>query len=110
MDAQFKKGTLDVVVLASLIKEDSYGYQIIKDIQNITEIKESTLYPILRRLENSGCLTTYSKIHNSRVRKFYHITDNGYNKLLEYMEDFKELMKIYQFINQEVFYNEQLHR
>lgn len=102
MDTQLKKGILDVIVLASLIKEDSYGYKIVKDTQEITEIKESTLYPILRRLESSGCLETYSKIYNSRVRKFYHITDKGYAKLLEYMEDFKELMKIYQHIKKEV--------
>ena len=51
MDAQLKKGLLDVCVLAALKERDSYGYQIIKDVSPIVEISESTLYPILKRLE-----------------------------------------------------------
>lgn len=54
MDAQLRKGLLELCVLAVLRKEDSYGYQIIKDVSDLIEISESTLYPILRRLEMGG--------------------------------------------------------
>ena len=54
MDAQLKKGLLDVCVLVALKERDSYGYQIIKDVSPIVEISESTLYPILKRLEGRG--------------------------------------------------------
>ena len=54
MDAQLKKGLLDVCVLVALKERDSYGYQIIKDVSPIVEISESTLYPILKRLEAGG--------------------------------------------------------
>ena len=57
MDIQMKRGLLDVCVLAAIKDEDSYGYQIIKDIKPYVEISESTLYPILRRLEAAEMLT-----------------------------------------------------
>ena len=50
MDIQLKKGLLEVCVLASLLQEDSYGYQLISDLSSCVEISESTLYPILKRL------------------------------------------------------------
>ena len=50
MDAQLKRGILDICVLTALLKEDSYGYKIIKDLHDVIDISESTLYPILRRL------------------------------------------------------------
>mgnify|MGYP000886581751 CR=1 FL=1 len=57
MDMQLKRGFLDVLVLSTLLKKNSYGYQIIKDLAPVTEISESTLYPILKRLEASNFLT-----------------------------------------------------
>ena len=56
MDTQLKKGFLEFCVLAALYRSDSYGYQIIKDISCCIEISESTLYPILKRLESNGSL------------------------------------------------------
>lgn len=106
MDSQLKKGSLEVCVLAALLKEDSYGYQIIKDLYGIIEISESTLYPILRRLEKNGCVSTYSEECNGRLRKFYSITDDGYRKIIEYIKDFKQLLKIYRFIENGVKQNE----
>ena len=58
IDPQLKRGLLDVCVLSLLRRGDSYGYQIIKDLSGCIEISESTLYPILRRLESGGCLNT----------------------------------------------------
>ncbi len=101
MDAQMKRGILDVCVLTALIKEDSYGYKIIKDLKDTVEISESTLYPILRRLEKSGYLSVYTQEHNFRLRKMYSITNEGLEKIQEYLEDLKELFVIYQYIQKE---------
>lgn len=102
MDIQLKRGSLDACVLASLLNEDSYGYKIIQSLDGVVEISESTLYPILRRLESAGCLTSYSVEHNGRLRKFYSITDAGKDRIRDYLLDFKELMTIYNFIAKEV--------
>ena len=69
MDAQLRRGLLDICVLAVLRRGDSYGYQLVKDMSELIEITESTLYPILRRLESGGLVTVYSVEHNSRLRK-----------------------------------------
>jgi len=98
MDSQLKKGLLEICVLVVLKKNDSYGYQIIKDISSYIELSESTLYPILKRLESSNCLTTYSVEHNSRLRKYYKITELGEKRIKDFLEEWKEVTKIYQFI------------
>lgn len=102
MDTQLKRGSLDVCVLAALLKEDSYGYQIIKDLSETIEISESTLYPILKRLEKNGYLTTYSLEHQGRLRKMYKISESGIEKIQDYLLDFKELIKVYDFIEREM--------
>ena len=102
MDIQMKRGSLDVCVLAALMREDSYGYKIIQSLSGVVDISESTLYPILRRLETSELLVSYSVEHNGRLRKFYSITDKGRDRIREYLLDFKELMQIYEYIAREV--------
>ena len=77
MDIQLKRGLLDVCVLAAIKNEDSYGYQIIKDMKPYVQISESTLYPILRRLEAASYLTVWTAEHGGRLRKYYHITESG---------------------------------
>ncbi len=101
MDAQLKRGLLEVCVLTAIKKEDSYGYKIIKDISSYISISESTLYPILKRLESSGFITVYTVEHNSRLRKYYHITDTGINKILEFLEEWNSVMRAYDFIKEE---------
>ena len=101
MENQMKRGLLDVCVLAAIKSEDSYGYQIVKDMSSYVEISESTLYPILRRLENQQLLTVRSAEHNGRLRKYYHITDAGLSILKAFEEEWKELMKIYEFVTRE---------
>ncbi len=101
MDIQLKRGLLEVCVLAAIKNEDSYGYQIIKDISPCIEISESTLYPILRRLEASDALTVYSVEHNGRLRKYYRITDEGLARLTAFREEWQEIMAIYQFVCKE---------
>ena len=100
MDIQLKRGILDVCVLSVLVRGDSYGYQIIKDMNPRVPITESTLYPILKRLEASGCLTVYAVEHNGRLRKFYSITDTGRQKIGEFIEQWQDVMSAYQFIEE----------
>ena len=98
MDIQLKRGLLEISVLAAIKYEPSYGYQIIKDMKPYVEITESTLYPILRRLEAAECLTVSSAEHNRRLRKYYHITDKGRQKLKDFAFEWKEMLSIYQFV------------
>ena len=101
MDIQLKRGLLDVCVLAAIKNDDSYGYQIIKDMKPYVELSESTLYPILRRLEAAELLTVYSVERNGRLRKYYHITEQGIKRLGDFKEEWKEIMAIYRFISRE---------
>ena len=101
MDIQLKRGLLDVCVLAAIQGEDSYGYQIIKDIKPYVDVSESTLYPILRRLEEGRLLTVRSMEHNGRLRKYYHITDAGKARIEDFKEDWREMESIYRFITKE---------
>ena len=95
MDAQIKKGVLDACVLYAISKGESYGYKIIIDLQGIIEISESTLYPILKRLESVGALNTYTKEFNGRLRRYYRITPLGEQKLNESKRDFEAINAIY---------------
>ncbi len=101
MDAQLKRGILDVCVLSAIKDEESYGYKIIKDLEPYTPLSESTLYTILKRLESANMLTVRSAEHNGRLRKYYHITDAGHSRIEEFKEEWKEVMTIYQFVTRE---------
>lgn len=101
MDIQLKRGLLDVCVLAAIKNQDSYGYQIIKDMKPYVEISESTLYPILRRLESSELLTVRSAEHNGRLRKYYRITEKGLDRIKDFREEWKQILSIYDFVVKE---------
>lgn len=98
MDIQLKRGLLEVCVLAAIRKEASYGYQIIKTMKPYVEISESTLYPILRRLESAKLLTVTCAEHNGRLRKYYKLTDAGNERIAAFTEEWNEIMSIYRFI------------
>ena len=98
MDAQLKKGLLEVGVLSAIREEEAYGYKIISDLAPYIEISESTLYPILRRLESGGFVTTRSEQYNGRLRKYFRITQSGKGKIYEFVEDMKQFQKITGFI------------
>ena len=100
MDAQLKKGLLEVCVLAAIRKEESYGYKIISDIAPYIEISESTLYPILKRLETSGAVTTRTEAYNGRLRKYFRITEVGKAKIQDFVDTMYEFKKISDFITQ----------
>ena len=101
MDIQLKRGLLDVCVLAAIKNKDSYGYQIIKDMRPFVEISESTLYPILRRLESAELLTVWSAEHNGRLRKYYRITEKGLARIQDFREEWKQILSIYNFVVKE---------
>lgn len=96
-----KRGLLDVCVLAAIKNEDSYGYQIIKDMKPYLALSESTLYTILKRLELAEMLTVRTSEHGGRLRKYYHITDAGRKRIAEFREEWREVMAIYQFVTRE---------
>lgn len=70
-----------LLLLSLLSTEDMYGYQMIAELERRSEnafrMKEGTLYPILKKLENGGCLSTYSREISGRTRKYYHLTEHG---------------------------------
>lgn len=101
MDIQLKRGIVEVCVLAAMLKGETYGYQLIKDIEPHIDISESTLYPILKRLESSGCLTVRSAEHNGRLRKYYMISDAGRQRIAEFLSDWQKIMKTYNYIKEE---------
>ncbi len=101
MDIQLKRGLLDVCVLAAIKNEDSYGYKIIKDMKPYIELSESTLYTILKRLEMADMLTVRTAEHSGRLRKYYHITERGRQRIQDFKEDWKEIMAIYRFVTRE---------
>ena len=107
MDNQLKRGLLDICVLAAIKSKDSYGYQIIKDMKPYIELSESTLYTILKRLESAQMLTVKTAEHNGRLRKYYHITEAGLNRLEDFKADWNEILSIYSFITREDAENEQ---
>jgi PadR family transcriptional regulator PadR len=101
MDIQLKRGLLDVCVLAAIKNEDSYGYKIIKDMKPYMDLSESTLYTILKRLEASDMLTVRTAEHGGRLRKYYHITENGIKRIEEFKKEWAEMVSIYQFVTKE---------
>lgn len=98
MDIQLKRGLIEICVLKALCAGDSYGYRLIKDISPHIEISESTLYPILKRLEAIGMLSDYSVEHGGRLRKYYKITSDGKKRIDEFIGEWQEVMHIYKFI------------
>ena len=74
----------------------------VKDISNHIEITESTLYPILRRLENSGHVSIYTVEHNMRLRKYYQITSSGKEQLQEFVQEFNTVLDVYEYIKETV--------
>ncbi len=106
LDSQMKRGLLETCVLSVLCRGDSYGYQMIKDLSSCIAVSESTLYPILRRLESAGCVAEYSVVHNSRLRKFYKITAAGRSQIAEFLKNWKEIESMYRFIEEGARYDE----
>lgn len=95
VDIQLKKGILDVCVLYAISNGESYGYKIISDLTGIIDISESTLYPILKRLEAGGYVVTHTAEFSGRLRRYYKITPLGLKKLKSGRDDLLEINTIY---------------
>ena len=100
MDAQLKKGLLEICVLTAIKEEESYGYKIISDLAPYIEISESTLYPILKRLESVNAVTVRTEAYNGRLRKYFKITKIGQTKIDEFIDGMDEFRKISDYIIQ----------
>lgn len=95
MDAQLKKGLIEYSVLASLATADSYGYQLLQTSPAVLGLTQSTLYPLLRRLEQDGRVTTYAKMHNGRRRNYYHLTAAGRASIAAFVTDWHEVLEVF---------------
>lgn len=80
---------LDAIVLAVVSKdvEGTYGYKITQEVRQVIEISESTLYPVLRRLQKDECLSVYDKECMGRNRRYYRITPKGEELITYYREE-----------------------
>ena len=101
MDVQLRRGLIEKCVLAAMLRGPTYGYKLIRDVEPYMEISESTLYPILKRLESGGCVISRSAEHNGRLRKYYEITQLGAARIDEFLSDWQDIMKAYYFIERE---------
>lgn len=84
----------ECLILSVVEQQDSYGYEISQTVKLVAAIKESTLYPILRKLETGGYLTTYSEEFQGRKRKYYSITEEGRRQLEYLRKEWREYRKI----------------
>lgn len=82
---------LDAIVLAVVSKErdGTYGYKITQEVRTVIELSESTLYPVLRRLQKDDCLEVYDKEFAGRNRRYYKLTERGYAMLKMYDEEWR---------------------
>lgn len=83
----------DLLILSITAKEDSYGYQLSQKIKKVSNTKDSTLYPVLKRLQEQGFLTVYDQPFQGRNRRYYRITEAGrqrYRSLTEEWHAYKE--------------------
>ncbi len=81
---------LDALVLSVASAEDTYGYKITQDVRSVMTVSESTLYPVLRRLQKDGCLETYDQAFAGRNRRYYRITPQGQQVLQDYRQEWLE--------------------
>lgn len=100
MDAQLKRGFLEICVLAQLCKGESYGYRIIKDISPFVSLSESALYHILKRLEAGGLVKAQSVEHDGRLRRVYSITQEGRMRRKTFLLEWQGMEKILRFIKE----------
>ena len=94
MNIQFKKGVLELCVLAILSRKDCYGYELVQAISEKVAISEGTIYPLLRRLQREGYFETYLKESaEGPPRKYYHITEKGLQNKDQLVEEWLEFIQ-----------------
>ena len=90
---QLGSALLDACVLAVFNRQDTYGYVLTQNVKEIVDISESTLYPVLRRLQKDNCLTTYDMAYQGRNRRYYKVTDKGAVMLERYRSEWLKYSK-----------------
>ncbi|MDY5244747.1 MAG: PadR family transcriptional regulator [Anaerobutyricum soehngenii] len=91
MNAQFKKGVLELIVLAAVEQRDMYGYELVAEVSKVVNVKEGTIYPILKRLTNEHYFETYLRESTEGPpRKYYHLTAAGILHLRELEKEWEE--------------------
>ena len=91
MNAQFKKGVLELIVLLSVTKRDMYGYELVSEVSRVVDVNEGTIYPLLKRLTNERYFETYLRESSEGPpRKYYHLTAAGIMHLEETRKEWQE--------------------
>jgi len=112
MNAQFKRGIIELCVLSVLVEKDMYGYSIINDLSQFIDVNENTIYPILRRLTKEDYFKTYLEESNEGApRKYYKMTDKGFIYYLKLRQEWDSFIGgVYQIINKGGKKNEEIFR
>jgi PadR family transcriptional regulator PadR len=112
MNAQFKRGIIELCVLSTLVEADQYGYLVIQKLSEFIDVNENTIYPILRRLTLEGYFETYLEESNEGApRKYYRMTQKGFMYYLSLREEWNAFIGgVYQIINQGGKKSEEIYR
>ncbi|WP_028263432.1 PadR family transcriptional regulator [Atopobium fossor] len=105
MDSQMKRGFIEACILAAVCDKESYGYAIIKDIPSALELTESTLYPVLKRLEQAQLVASRSAEHNGRLRKYFHATPEGKLRLKQFTQERQQAIELYNYVENRLHQN-----
>ena len=84
---------LDACVLAHLSIKDSYGYEITQELSKLLQVSESTIYPVLRRLQTTGLLSTYDQPYQGRMRRYYSLSGSGQKQLEVLRSDWQQFVR-----------------
>ena len=94
LNAQLKKGNLNLCVLALLSENDMYGFELVGKISEAIQISEGTIYPLLKRIKDLGYVTTYLKESSEGPpRKYYSITESGITEKERLITEWNEFIK-----------------
>mgnify|MGYP002577739405 FL=1 len=91
MAIQLGSVLLDACVLAVVMREDTYGDKLTQEVKQIMDVSESTLYPVLRRLQKDGYLRTYDKTFQGRNRRYYTVTEKGREQFQQFYDQWKRM-------------------
>ena len=91
MAIQLGSVLLDACVLAVVMREVTYGYKLTQEVKQIMDVSESTLYPVLRRLQKDGYLRTYDKTFQGRNRRYYTVTEKGREQFQQFYDQWKRM-------------------
>ena len=90
MAFKIESSLLDACALAILHRGDTYGYEITQEMKKSITVSESTLYPVLRRLQQEQLCMTYDQPYQGRNRRYYRITEKGEEQLRDYMKQWND--------------------